>query len=535
MTARLVLTGLPAVGKTAVGELVAARLGAAFIDTDALVETNTGLNPAQIIERDGEAKFRGLEADAAKQAIGQSCGVVSLGGGAVTTAAVRDLLGDQPVVWLDVSLVEAQRRLEDQAGAAGAARRPLLLGDLEGRLKSLADQRRHWYASTATWRVDTTGHTPSQVVDEVLACLDSQGVVPVLTGQPYDVVVSTAALNRLAPLVANTARVAVIASSALAQAANAVGQAAAASGARVTRVQVPVGEAAKTPAVLNDCWSALAKAGFTRSDLVIGVGGGATTDLAGFVASSYLRGLDWVAVPTSVLGMVDAAVGGKTGIDLPAGKNLVGAFHEPLAVLSDPGMLATLAPAEVAAGLAEVAKEGFTDDPGILELIEANASSAIEPAGAQLGQLIIKAVRVKASVVAHDLRERTSTDAVGRERLNYGHTLAHAIEAHEHFRLRHGEAVAIGTVFAAEVAQRLLGLPTQVVARHRSVLASLGLPIGYAGAPWPVIRQLMSLDKKARGNHLRMVLLRNLGEVVVVADPPEDVLAHAYQAIAPDS
>ena len=354
-------------------------------------------------------------------------------------------------------------------------------------------------------------------------------VIRVQGERPYDVVIEAGALARLPHLLDGAARVGVIASSALAGPADRVAALVGSGGAQVVRVEVPVGEAAKTPATVAQCWRALAAAGFTRSDMVVGVGGGATTDLAGFVAATLLRGVRWVGVPTSVLGMVDAAVGGKTGIDLPEGKNLVGSFWEPKAVLEDVDLLAGLPMDEVRSGLGEVAKEGFTSDPRILELIEDDPTDACDVTSVRLAELICRAVQVKADVVAADLREQ---GALGRQVLNYGHTLAHAIEAYEHFTWRHGAAVGVGTIFAAEVARRTLGLSDDVVARHRSVLSSLGLPTTYAGAPFADVRALMARDKKARGTSLRMVLLRGLADPVVLADPPEDVLREAYAALA---
>ena len=525
--ARLVLIGPPTAGKTRVGQLVAQQLGLPCIDVDASVEAQTGRRIVDIFTQVGEAGFRQLEADAAEAALAVDGAVVALGGGAVVTPRVRELLAGVDVAWLDVSLDEAVRRAQRQTGL-----RPLLAGDVASQMAKLLDERRGLYAAASTWRIDTTGLTCEHVAQLVLGCL-REVVVKVTTEHPYDVIVAHGALSRLAHLVGGTARVAVIASPALEHVASRVRDEAKAVGAQVFDVSVPVGEAAKTPAVLTDCWRALAQGGFTRSDLVIGVGGGATTDLAGLVAATFLRGIDWLAVSTSVLGMVDAAVGGKTGIDLPEGKNLVGAFYEPRAVLADLDTLATLPLEEVRSGLAEVVKEGFTDDPTILDLIEADPGDALNVSSDRLAELIVKAVRVKARVVADDLRERTSGDAVvGRERLNYGHTLGHAIEAHEHFTWRHGEAVAVGCVFAAEVAQRVLGLPASIVKRHRTVFSSLGLPVDYDGASLQQLWTMMSRDKKTRGAHLRMVLLENIGDVKVVPDPSQQALFDAYEAIS---
>jgi len=522
----LVLIGPPTAGKTSVGAQLAARLGRPFVDVDQAIEKATGRSVAQVFEQWGEAGFRTIEAAAAAQALASDVAVVSLGGGAVTQPSVRDALAVNQVVWLDVAAAEAARRASSEPG-----RRPLLGDDPAARVAALIEERRAIYAGVATWRLDTTSLTTTDVAGRVVA-LTGQSAVEFATEHPYQAIIGHGVMSRLAPLVAGAARVGILASSALSPVAQRVGEEVTAAGAQPSLIEVPIGEAAKTPAVVASCWSRLAELGFTRTDLIVGVGGGATTDMAGFVAASYLRGVGWLAVSTSVLGMVDAAIGGKTGIDIPQGKNLVGAFNEPQAVLADLDTLATLPLREARSGLAEAIKEGFTDDQAILDLVEADPADALEASSARLAQIITRAVRVKADVVAGDLRERTSGDVVGRERLNYGHTLAHAVEAHENFQMRHGEAVAIGCVFAAEVARRLLGLPRDVVDRHRAAFAGVGLPVSYSGASWDDLRTLMARDKKTRGASLRMVLLRGLGDVTIVKDPPEDVLREAYAALA---
>jgi len=301
---------------------------------------------------------------------------------------------------------------------------------------------------------------------------------------------------------------------------------------QVVPIEVPESERAKTPAVLERCWQSLAAAGFTRSDTVIGLGGGATTDLAGFVAATWLRGVRYIAMPTTVLAMVDAAVGGKTGINLPAGKNLVGAFHEPFTVLGDLDYLDTLPDTELRSGFAEVLKCGFIADPTILDDFEADPAEALRPSLRQAG-LIRRAVAVKAAVVSSDLRERTGDgERIGREALNYGHTLGHAIERTEGFTWRHGQAVSVGMVYAAELASRLDLIDADLVRRHRDVLSLAGLPTSYARAAWPDLRSAISLDKKARGHTVRFVVLKGLALPAIVADPGEETMQEAYQAIA---
>ncbi|WP_341728749.1 3-dehydroquinate synthase [Brooklawnia sp.] len=355
------------------------------------------------------------------------------------------------------------------------------------------------------------------------------------TEHPYSVEIDSGALDKLSALIGDASRVAVIYPDPLAEVALEVARLAGSATVSVLSVGVPEGEAAKTPEILASCWSALAAAGFTRSDLIIGVGGGATTDLAGFVAASWLRGVSFISVPTTVLAMVDASVGGKTGIDLPEGKNLVGAFHEPNAVIADLNLLATLPEREVRSGLAEVIKAGFVRDDRIRELIATSPSSSLDVTSARHAELIRRAVQFKADVVSSDLREATSVgDRIGRELLNYGHTLGHAIEAWEHYRMRHGEAVALGMIFAAQLSRRLLGLSDEAVATHRELIGVLGLPTSYQRAPFGELRGLMGRDKKTRGRALRFVGLRNLSDPAMIVAPSERVLEECYAELGRD-
>lgn len=354
--------------------------------------------------------------------------------------------------------------------------------------------------------------------------------IKVATERPYEVLVGAGALGQLAGAVGDADRVAVLHPAALA---DRIGGWTAGLPGEPLFIALPDGEAAKQASVLDACWRALAEAGFTRSDAVVGVGGGATTDLAGFVAATWLRGVRYVSVPTTVLAMVDAAIGGKTGIDLPHGKNLVGAFWEPAAVLADLDVLASLPVAELRGGLAEAVKHGFIADPRTLELVEAAPEAALDPSSPVLAELVERSIEVKASVVARDLREATSSEReVGRELLNYGHTLAHAIEKRERYTWNHGDAVAVGLNFAATLSRNLGRLSDDDVQRHRRVLASLGLPIAYEAGAWDELRATMSLDKKARGASLRFVLLEGIGRPYIATAPDEGVLRATYDEIA---
>ena len=265
---------------------------------------------------------------------------------------------------------------------------------------------------------------------------------------------------------------------------------------------------------------------------VVTVGGGATTDLGGFVAATWLRGVRVVHVPTTLLGMVDAAVGGKTGINTAAGKNLVGSFHEPAGVVCDLDLLASLPRRDLVAGLGEVVKCGFIADPAILDLVEETEPDTLTAGSPALRELVERAIAVKIDVVVSDLKETGGTAGrPGREVLNYGHTLAHAIERAESYTVRHGDAVAVGCVYVAELARLATGLDPELVARHRSVLERVGLPTRYDGADFETLHAAMRVDKKARGSELRFVVLRGLADPTILAGPTDEHLRAAYDLV----
>ena len=289
---------------------------------------------------------------------------------------------------------------------------------------------------------------------------------------------------------------------------------------------IPDGEEGKSPEVLLKLWNWLAAAGFTRTDLVVGIGGGAITDIAGFAAATYLRGIGWIAVPTSVAGAVDAAIGGKTGANLDYGKNLVGSFHSPRTVLIDCSWFATLSDRDFAAGLAEVIKCGFIRDGQILNLLQNKTLHQVRSDENLVLELIKRAVQVKAEVVGGDFKE-----SFDREILNYGHTFGHAVEKHAKYSLRHGECVAIGMAFMAHL-QSDLGLITDEVRDlHLSLLTGLNLPVTYSSGDWLELRALMSMDKKSRGNTLRFVTISEIGKTDRIADVAQGHLVSAYEKV----
>ncbi|WP_437124543.1 3-dehydroquinate synthase [Curtobacterium aetherium] len=290
--------------------------------------------------------------------------------------------------------------------------------------------------------------------------------------------------------------------------------------------EVPDAEAGKRIEVASFCWQVMGQSDFTRTDAVIGLGGGAVTDLAGFVAATWLRGVAYLSVPTTVLGMVDASVGGKTGINTNEGKNLVGVFSAPRAVVADLDLLRTLPRNEVLAGFAEIVKAGFIAVPEILDVIEADVDRVTDPTTPEFRRVVELAIELKAQVVSDDFTEQGR-----REILNYGHTLGHAIEHAERYQWRHGAAVAVGMVFAAELARLTGHLDDATVDRHRAVLDSLSLPTTYPLGRWQSLLATMRRDKKARAGMLRFVILDGVGKPVTLEGPEDHLLFTAYQEV----
>ncbi|WP_079159732.1 3-dehydroquinate synthase [Streptomyces griseus] len=542
----IVLVGPMGVGKSTVGELLAERLGTTYRDTDADVVAVAGKPIADIFFDEGEDHFRALERQAVRDAVARHTGVLALGGGAVLDGETRALLAGRPVVYLSMDVDEAVRRV----GLNTA--RPLLAVNPRRQWRELMDARRPLYEEVAAVTVATDTRTPEEVAVAITEALDlperTDGPVPSdqenprMTEQgttriqiagtagtdPYEVLVGRRLLGELPHLIGDRAkRVAVLHPEALAETGEAVRQDLADQGYEAIAIQLPNAEEAKTVEVAAYCWKALGQTGFTRTDVIVGVGGGATTDVAGFVAASWLRGVRWIAVPTTVLAMVDAAVGGKTGINTAEGKNLVGAFHPPAGVLCDLAALDSLPVHDYVSGMAEIIKAGFIADPVILDLVEADPQGARTPDGPHTAELIERSIRVKAEVVSSDLKESGL-----REILNYGHTLAHAIEKNERYKWRHGAAVSVGMVFAAELGRLAGRLDDATADRHRAVLESVGLPLTYRGDQWPKLLENMKVDKKSRGDLLRFIVLDGIGKPTVLEGPDPAVLLAAFGEVS---
>ncbi len=361
-------------------------------------------------------------------------------------------------------------------------------------------------------------------------------IVPVAVSQPYDVVIGSGLLEAIVSGVPGVAeRVAIMHPPTLRVTAEAVQGAVADTGRTVILIEVPDGEDAKTAEVLSFCWTALGQSGFTRTDALIGLGGGSVTDVAGFVAATWLRGIPIVQVPTTLLAMVDAAVGGKTGINTAEGKNLVGSFHSPVRVVCDLATLTSMPENDYVAGLAEVIKCGFIADGGILDLIAADPQAARQADGPLTAELVRRSVQVKADVVSADLREAVAGIGrlnISREILNYGHTFAHAVERVERYRWRHGAAVSVGMVYAAELSRLAGRLDDAGVDLHREILTSVGLPVSYVPDRWQSLLEAIKMDKKARGSMLRFIVLDAIGRPGLLEGPDPALLTAAYAEVS---
>jgi len=476
-------------GKTTVGRALAARRGWTFLDSDAEIEARTGRTVAQIWAADGEPVFRALESEVLTAALrSDEPAVVAAAGGCVLDPVNRSLLSaDGQVVWLRARPSTLEGRV------TSGTHRPLLDVDPAAVLARLASDRRDLYAEVADVTVDVDELGADEVVDRIEAALSDRhpaGPAPMVDGgllsvrvdlgdRAYPVLVGPGARHRLLEVLPTTAsRAAVVTQASVGVTVDA--------GIDQRTFVMPDGEEAKCLETVEDLCRGFSRFGLTRADVVVSVGGGVVTDAAGLAAALYHRGVPVVHVATTLLAQVDAAVGGKTGVNLPEGKNLVGAFWQPSAVLCDTEVLETLPAEEYRSGLGEMAKYQFlTDAAGFADL--------------PLAEKVARCVAIKAAYVAGDESEDpTQTGRGGRARLNYGHTLAHALETAGHYDLRHGEAVAVGLVFAARLARRLGRIDDERVAEHVAVVKSYGLPTALPADSDPVeLIDLMARDKKA--------------------------------------
>lgn len=520
----IVLIGLPGSGKSRVSKLLATRLGAVVTDTDAVVEKLAGGSIQQIFSEGGESEFRRLELEAVRLALAEG-GVISLGGGAIETAEIREALSEATVVHIEADDALILERVSRDST------RPLFRGDPVVVLGQLRDRRDPLYRELRDISVHSSEDPAERVVEQIIRELaqtdsiwvDADGGYPVHVGA--DAIAAT-----LAEVPKEATKALIVSPESVTETAKRVAADLRERGLQTYFFTPKDGESQKTLEGAAEGWEILGETRFGRKDLIVGIGGGATTDLAGFLAATWMRGLPVLQIPTSLLAMVDAAVGGKTGINSRFGKNLIGSFHSPAGVAVDLSSLKTLPDEEYVAGLGELLKCGLISDTTIIDIATAspllgNKAWAVDKGMATLQELVRRAIQVKADVVAEDLTEQGL-----REILNYGHTLAHAIEKESDYSIRHGEAVAIGCCFAAQLAYQRGWLTADEVALHQQLFSAVGLPTAWEQEFDPLLDAMYS-DKKTRAGELRFVLLHGIGNPVAVTVSSEELRA-AWIAMA---
>ncbi len=518
-TPNIILTGFMGTGKTTAGQAVAERLGRWFVDMDAVIERRAGKPVSAIFRDEGEPAFRRLEAELCRELARERNLVIAAGGGALIDEENRRALGESGLLICLAAPVDALlARLE------GDADRPLLAGpDRRARVEALLAQRAAAYAAMPH-HIDTGGLTVEQTAERIIRLARRVGPGPLripisYPGGSYQVLIAGGLLAELGPALLDAdlppGRCALVSQPAIAAAhAGPLVESLREAGFDPALVEMPDGEMHKTLATVAGLYDAFVAAGLERRSPVIALGGGVVGDVAGFAAATYLRGVPFVQAPTSLLAMVDASVGGKTGVDLPQGKNLVGAFKQPALVAIDPEALKTLPSDEFRSGLAEVVKQGMIGDPGLFETLEGRGVLSLD-------ELVARAVQVKATVVQEDPLEQGR-----RAVLNLGHTFGHAFETLSGYRLRHGEAVAVGLAGATRLAGRLGLCDPALTPRIETLLDRLGLPIRAPGYDPEQVLAAMSVDKKRVAGRLRFILPRAVGDVDLFDDvPAQQVLA----------
>ncbi|MBV7328738.1 3-dehydroquinate synthase [Chloroflexi bacterium TSY] len=524
----IILTGFMGTGKTTIGQSLAKRLNREFIDMDTQIEAHYGKPISQVFADEGEPHFRVTEARLCQQLSEQSGLVISTGGGALVNSGNRKALATSGVIICLTATVDEILRRVDEMGI-----RPLLDNSPEERrqrIRNLLHERRHAYAAIVH-QVDTTGRTPEHVVDGLFQTLAAEQEVSGMTLIPvknplgsYDICLGEGLLEHAGTLLRNrgvrVGPAAVVTNPIIgAHFADTVGQSLRAAGFEPTICTVPDGEEHKTLETMASIYDQLMGASLDRSSPLIALGGGVVGDMMGFAAASFLRGVPFVQLPTSLLSMVDASVGGKTGVDLPQGKNLVGAFKQPEVVIIDTKVLETLPAVEFRCGLAETIKHGIIDAPDLFEQIEEHGPTS-------LTHMVADAVRVKVRVVEEDPYEHGR-----RALLNLGHTFGHPIEHVSGYQVRHGEAVAAGIVASAHLAASIECCSPKLVTRIHNVLDRVGLPTHFSGYDLDETMAIMRHDKKRKGKTLRFIIPQEIGDVTIIDDPGTDLVRSALAKV----
>jgi shikimate kinase / 3-dehydroquinate synthase len=537
MNKPILLIGLSGTGKSTIGPLLARRLRRRFVDTDALVEAEAGRSIVDIFATEGEEAFRRLETQALARALDDPGAVIATGGGIVVPEANERLLSQALVVWLAAKPETLAARLAASRTTTDVER-PLLGAEPLTALRSQLSRRAPRYASYADWVVATDQLSLEQIVDNIALFVLNQhpaaagDLVVTTPGGSYEVVVARDALDQLPSWLATNVprgRAWIVSNDriwphhgarllALLQNAGVAAQS----------FQIPDGEASKNLAVVSQVYDWLLRNRVERGDILIAYGGGVVGDLAGFVAATILRGIGLIQVPTTVLAMVDSAIGGKTGVDHPAGKNLIGAFHQPRLVLADTALLATMPPGERRNGWTEAIKHGVIADQALFDDLVAHEAALRALREPWTAELIRRTAAVKVRIVSGDEREQSD-----RILLNYGHTIGHALEQWSAYRLHHGEAVAIGMCAAAGIARRMGLCDTTLETRQRDALLAFDLQVRL---PHDVdVGALLDLtlnDKKVRGQRIRWVLPTAIGAATVRSDVPQSVVRDALAELS---
>jgi shikimate kinase / 3-dehydroquinate synthase len=515
----IILTGFMGTGKTTIGRLLADRLDRRFVDMDVLLESHFGKPISTVFAAEGESVFRDAERALCAQLAQEQGLVISTGGGALVDPANQTTLGQTGVLLcLTATVDEILTRIE------AAEDRPLL-GERSARrqrITTLLHTRRDAYG-TISHQVDTTSRTPEAIIEQVLTALAADAEAPGMSVLPvrtpdgqYDICLGDGLLHHAGRLLGNrglrTGPAAIVTNSMVAEYhAETLADSLRAAGFEPHLCLAPEGEQHKTLATVTTLYDQFLAAKLDRNSPIIALGGGVIGDMTGFAAATYLRGAPFVQIPTTLLAMVDASVGGKTGVDLPQGKNLVGAFKQPAAVIIDTAVLRSLPPAEFASGMAEVIKHGIIGAPTLFETLEAGLP---HPEGPRHKHLVADAVRVKIAVVEEDPFEQGR-----RAILNLGHTFGHAIELVSNFTIRHGEGVALGTIAATHLAAALGRCDPALVDRVTQVMDRHRLPVELPGYDVGAIMAAMGHDKKRAGKTLRFIIPQALGDVVIIDDP----------------
>jgi 3-dehydroquinate synthase len=524
MEPNLILTGFMGTGKTTVGQLIAQRLGREFIDMDRWIEERAGKSVQAIFAEDGEDRFRAWEAEACEVLSEPRGLIIATGGWALGPQKNREAMqrgGCVICLWAEPEVILA--RLQ------GVDDRPLLWSaDRNEKLRALLKQRAEVYRSFA-WQVDTTKLDAAEVMLHVMALYGSVSTLndPDTFYLPMGergnaVMLGAGLLGAIGPVLHARGLRGTLAligdSNVIAHYGDQVYQSLLLAGFEVVPLRVLAGEESKTLEMAGVLYEQLVQGGLERSGAIVALGGGVIGDLSGFVAATYLRGVPWINCATSLLAMVDASIGGKTGVDLPGGKNLVGAFHSPLLTISDLTVLRTLPEREFQSGMAEVIKAGLIGDAELFEMIE-NGSTDIQ-------EIIRRAIKVKVDVVREDPFEKGR-----RAALNLGHTIGHGLEAASQFLLRHGEAIGIGTLAEARIAEWVGLAQPGLSDRVAAVIEKVGLPTRFANLETDTIMQLMRSDKKKQLGRLKFALPRAVGDVVIGVDVKDELVRKAIDAV----